>query len=126
MKHVSRLVLPLLLLLAACAGNVARQEVLLPAIVSSWQSVKVQVERELRAAPDVAGDAAVVSADDALAKGDPVAIAAAPWPLLEQLALADITRREGAAEIGPGVAKILRARLADMAESRSLYLRRTQ
>ncbi|MBL8752281.1 MAG: hypothetical protein JNK15_03185 [Planctomycetes bacterium] len=123
--------LPILFLLVAsllvsCAGTAARQSALLPAIASSWSAVRVQVTRELAAAPDPAGTAAVFDADAALAKGDPVAIAAVPWSLLEGLALADVQRREAAAEIGPGVAKILRGRLADLAESRSLYLRRTQ
>lgn len=109
---------------SGCAGSIARHEVLLPAMVGAWTNIRVQVERELQRAPDPGATAAVAAADEALRIGDPVAIAAVRWDVLDMLAVRDIDRRVAALEIGPGVAESLRGRLAEFAESRAQYLRR--
>lgn len=119
--HPTRYFLPLLL--AACAGTAAREHVQLPALANAWSRLRVGVERELAAAPSPAGAAALEQADRAFVVGTPAAVAVVPWPMLEQLARDDATRRLQAGEIGPGVAESRLALVDDFARSRALYLR---
>lgn len=112
-----------LFLVACCTGTAAREQLLLPAIAGSWGKVRPMVERELERTPDAEAAAALVDVDAAVKVGPPSRLAAVQWPRLEQLAEADIDRRLAAGEIGPGVAKSLRGLLADLAESRAVYLR---
>ncbi|MBL8756326.1 MAG: hypothetical protein JNK15_23735 [Planctomycetes bacterium] len=116
--------MPLMLLLAACAGTAARQQVLLPAIAGAWSDVRLQVVRELLQVPNTEATAAVAAADRAIASGDAVQVATVPWPLIEQTALADVDRRLAADQIGPLVAESLRGRITDLRESIALYIRR--
>lgn len=123
MQRSKQALLSLLLLTAACAGTIARENALLPALRGAWAGIKVQVERELAITPDATATAAVVAADAALQSGDAVAVVAVDWPRIEALAEADIVRRMVAGQIGPGVAVSLRGRLAEFAEARALYTR---
>lgn len=120
------LLLPLLLLLGACAGQTARDNVQLPALASTWGRLRPAVERELAATPNPTGAAALVQADQAFAAGTPSAIAVVPWSVLDDLARADTDRRLAAGEIGPGVAESRRGLIDDFARSRALYLRAPQ
>ncbi|MEY5098845.1 MAG: hypothetical protein RJA36_1564 [Pseudomonadota bacterium] len=108
-----------LLLLAACAGTAARQNLLLPALVSTWAHIKVQVLRNTPAL-EPAADAA----SQALEVGDPTQIAAVDWASLEMAAADDTEKRLQAGLIGLNVAVSLRNRLADFTSSRNLYLRK--
>lgn len=124
MNHLNRLALVAIsLIVVACAGTAARQNVLLPALASTWASIRVQIERQASFQDDTQAPKVAAAASAALTSGDPVAIAAVNWTLLEDLALADIDRRIAAREIGPLVAESLRGRLVDFAASRRLYLR---
>jgi hypothetical protein len=106
---------PLLLLLLAavpaCTAVGAKQVALLPSLQQSWPKWRGDVQRELAAAPDPGGSAAVAAADAALQDGAPAAVAAVDWRLLVRLAEGDIARRAKAGDLGPDVAEIMRARL---------------
>lgn len=123
MKHFAPLALVAITIFAACAGSAARQNVMLPALASTWASIRVQVEREAATTGNTAAAPVVQAANLALESGDPVKIASVNWTLLEELALADIDRRVAAREVGPLVAESLRGRIQDFAASRRLYLR---
>lgn len=121
MRHL--LTPALLVLLAACAGSHTRNEVHLPALQNAWDHIRVQVIRELALSPEPGAEAALVAADHALEKGDPILIATVRWPVLEELAEGDIRRRHAEGQLGPTVAAELRGRLADFAEARKLFTR---
>lgn len=112
-----------LALLLSCAGNAARQDVLLPAMRTAWTTMRTEVAREVAATSSSTGAAAAAAADAALAIGTPAAVAAVDWPTIEQLDEGDITRRAKAGEIGPGVAASLRERAAQFRQNRLTYAR---
>lgn len=124
MRHLTKWAsLALFMIAAACAGTTARAEVLLPALRQAWAGIRGGVERELVVAPDAAGTAALAGADAALRSGDQIAVAAVAWPVLDALAMADITRRTAAGQIGPGVAESWRERLRQFAAARATFNR---
>ena len=110
---------------SSCAGAAARANVLLPAMQADWQSIRVAVDRQVATVDDLAQRQAVVAADAAMATGDPVAIAAVPWPLLDDAHEADVVRRIAAGEISPGVADSLRERLRQFAIARTTLTTRS-
>ncbi len=112
-------------LAAACAGNAARSNAMLPALSQAWASIRVQVMREHDAAPNPAVKVAIADADRAIVAGDLVAFLSVDWALLDVTAEADVQRRLLAGTIGPLTAESLRGRLTEFAESRTLYTRRT-
>lgn len=123
----TKLIAGLLLLLAACAGTLARSNALLPAMRDAWASMRTQVEREAQASGQVELAAPqVAKADEGLAADDAVKIGAVDWALLDELVDRDITRRLGVGELGPIPAGSLREQLRRFVESRDLYLRRNQ
>lgn len=110
----------------ACAGYQARQHVLLPAMQQAWGGefgIRAQAERSaaLEADPVSAG-AAVTQADAALASGVVAQIAASPWPVVDDLAAADIARRITLGEISLGVGDSQRERLLQFQRSRTTLL----
>lgn len=122
--------LPLLLLLLpccamapACAGARAREHALLPALVEVWPRIREGMAREAAAQGRAEASGVVEAADVALRSGDLSAIAAVPWPLLDELALADVQRRAAAGQLGPDVVPILRGRLEQFAAQRTKLLR---
>lgn len=123
MKIVAKLGLLAVFLASACAGSAARSEALLPAMRQAWQGIRECVVRELAAAPDANGAAALVGADTALRLDDPVGLAAVDWRILDELASSDVARRLAAGQISQGVAESLAERLARFAEARATYTR---
>ena len=126
MKHFYRVGLLLVLLVAACTGNAARQHALLPTLRTSWTSIRVEVLREADVVQHATGAAVVAAADEALAAGDPIKVAAVDWPTAEQLAADDVDRRVAAGLIGPGVGGSLRERHARFTEQRLTFTRTTR
>lgn len=114
----------LVLLLTACAGTKARSEVLLPAIRTAWESVRVGVEREVAAQHHPTGATELAKADEALDAGVAARVVAVDWLLLEQLADADIERRTAAGEVSAGVAVSLRERITQLNAARKAYAQR--
>jgi len=124
MKTIRR-VLPLfLLLLVACAGAAARQNVLLPAITSNWQQLRPGIERELDAAPNPAGTAAIAAADAAFKAANPAALMTVDWQLLDSIAEADVVRQLADGKLGPIGAASRRKLIAEFAEGRDIYARK--
>lgn len=122
--------LPLLLLLLpccamapACAGARAREHALLPALVEVWPRIREGIEREAGVQGSADAAAAIAAADAALQSGDLAAIAAVPWPLLDELALSDLQRRAAAGQLGPDVVPILRGRMQQFVAQRAKLLR---
>ena len=123
---MTRLAAPLFLLsalLLACAGTVARDKALLPALAQTWGHLRQHVEAELQAAPDAHATAQVTAADQAIESGDPTQFAAVDWPALEDQARRHVDRLEAELRVGPHGAGILRARITEFAAARSDYLR---
>lgn len=110
-------------LLLACAGQVARDKALLPALAGTWSHLRPHVEAELQHAPDANASAQVVLATDALAAGDPTQIAAVDWALLEGLADKHVDRLLATSQVGPHGAGVLRARITEFGEHRRTFLR---
>lgn len=123
MKKLRRILPFLFLILVACAGATAREEVLLPAMEMAWPTVRAQVADQLLHAPDDAATATLAAADQALATGNPAAFAAVDWATIDAAAEASIARRELAQEIGPDVAVLLRERLLQFRNARPTYTR---
>lgn len=96
-------------MLAACAGNAAREHVGIPAMKLAGPEIKTEA---LRGADDL-GDITVEAFFEAVASGDADRIveAASMWPTVRAAAEADITARVAAGAIGPNVAESLRVRL---------------
>ncbi len=82
--RTTRLLFPILMLTAACAGASARKDVLLPALRGEWPHVR---ELAVRGDAQIAPTAARM--DGALAVGDRPTIAAT-WPPIETAALAGV------------------------------------
>jgi len=107
-----------LLVLAACAGVTARNEVLLPAMEVAWVGVKADVEYGidilvLQGDIEMANDArsALAEFDDVFMTGDRERLPATQWPALADLAAQGIQMRVVIGEIGPGVAESKMERL---------------
>ncbi len=100
--RTTRLLFPILMLTAACAGASARKDVLLPALRGEWPHVR---ELAVRGDAQIAPTAARM--DGALAVGDRPTIAAT-WPPIETAALAGVQAELDAAEIGDHGATIAR------------------
>lgn len=112
-----------IVLAAACIGTRARQHVLLPTMQTSWESIRVEVEREVAAQHHPTGEVQLAAADAALEAGDPIAVATVDWDLLDRLAAADAVRRKAAGLIGPGVVLSLAERRARFAEAVASFTR---
>lgn len=110
-------------LAAGCAGAAARQNVQLPAMRAAWEAIKIEATREANAQQSEPGLAAVGKADAAMTEGTAAAIASAPWPTVDALALGDIQRRVDTGAIGPGVGDSLREELRLFALNRSQFAR---
>ncbi len=123
MKTLRRVLPFLFLVLVACAGAAARQSVLLPSMASTWQQLRPGIERELAAAPDPAGTAAVASANEAFKAANPAALMTVDWQLLDSLAEADVVRQLAAGKLGPIGADSRRSLIAEFAEARGIYAR---
>jgi hypothetical protein len=108
---------------SSCAGTAARDNVLLPAMQNDWQSIRTAVDRQVSTVDDLAQRQALAAADAALQTGNPAAIAAVPWQLLDDAHEADVVRRIAAGEISPGVADSLRERLRQFAIARQTMTR---
>lgn len=112
-----------LFLLLACAGTLARQNTMLPALQATWQQLRPAVEREMAVAPHAATQAASVAADAALAAGDAVAIHSVDWLLIESALEADVVRTLADGRLGPLGAESRRALISEFRASRALYAR---
>jgi hypothetical protein len=123
MKTIRRVLPWLLLVLVACAGAIAREEVQLPSMQMAWSNVRAQVADQLLHAPDDSTTATLAAADQALATGNATALAAVDWEAIEAAAEVSIRRREQAQEIGPHVAESLRERLRQFSAARKTYTR---
>lgn len=119
--------------LVSCSGLSARQEALLPALRLAWPSVEADVRTgieesvlALRLVPPAAEDqrASVSRLADALAAGNPAAVASVAWAPLAESAEFGITRRIARNEISTGVAGSLRERLRNFGEGLTVFLER--
>jgi hypothetical protein len=130
MKTIRRILPCFLLLLAACAsscaGSAARQNVQLPAMQSTWASLREAALRQIAAEHDDALDAAVVAADSAMAVGDPVQILAVDWPRIERAVEIDLARQLATGQLGPLGVESRRGLLVEFADARALYTRTKQ
>jgi uncharacterized protein (DUF1501 family) len=123
MKTIRRILPFFLLILVACAGAAARQNVLLPAMDSNWQQLRPGIERELAAAPNPAGTTAVAAANDAFKAANPAALMTVDWQLLDSIAEADVVRQLADGKLGPIGADSRRKLIAEFAEARGIYAR---
>lgn len=94
------------LLLAACAGVRARDEVLLPAMQLAWPAVREDADRGAAAAS--LDPAPIVAFGAALEGGNRLVVAQQDWEAVRRLAIAGIQDRVQRAEITEGVAESLR------------------
>lgn len=122
MKHLRRILPLFLLLLVACAGAAAREEVQLPSMQQAWAGVRAQIVDQLLQEPSDSTNATLAAADAALSTGG-VSVAAVDWPALDAAAEACIARREASGDIGPDVAGSLRERLLQFRNARKTYTR---
>lgn len=122
MKHLRRILPLFLLLLVACAGAAAREDVQLPSMQQAWANVRAQIADQLIQAPNDSTTATLAAADAALATGG-VSVATVDWATLDAAAEACIDRREAAQDIGPDVADSLRERLKQFRTARKTYTR---
>lgn len=113
-----------LFLLLACAGSIARQQVTLPALRSTWVHLRDNgVTREIEAAPNAAASSAVAAANSAMESGDAAAIQAVGWPAIETVLEADVVRCLATGKLGPLGAESRRALVTEFAEARAIYAR---
>ena len=96
------------LLLSACAGTKARENVLMPAMHEAYVRV---IERHVERGGGDPGESA--SLREALAAGDVVGVLALDWNALRIAALRGIEARLAGGEIGPGVAASIAETLAE-------------
>lgn len=107
-----------LLLLAACTGITARETLLMPTMLTLWDSaishdVAIGIDDALANGGLTEAQAAIwreeaVSMAGALASGDRTAAAEIDWLALRELALAGIQARVTDGELGEGVAESFR------------------
>lgn len=114
------------LAIASCAGQAARQHILLPAMQKCWLVIRADVLRELDRIDDPTARAVLQQADRAVDTGEHAGMASVRWQLLEEIAESSIVRRTDSGEIGPGVAASKRMLLADFKQDRLLYLRQVR
>ncbi len=110
MKLLSKLAVMVLLLLPACAGLHARQDVLLPAMQIAYESIRPDVLAGIDLQPQEQVKFLLVLETDfyaALSAGDIDALLVVRWQDLEIVALEAIDSRLRAGKIGPAVAKLL-------------------
>lgn len=127
--HPMRAVLTALMLLFAscgggCAGQQAREHVLLPAMRQAWSgpySLREMAERAAQAEGSTIADE-LAKADKALASGMPALIAAVAWPRIDDLIVADIVRRITVGEIPIGVGESARESLLQFQRGRAALL----
>jgi len=108
--------LALVLILSACVGTAARENVLLPALSVTWSVIVAPAITDGLAASDLPAEAvelrlaAVERVQLLLDSGDAAKALTIVgiWPVLEPLALAGIEARLADGDIGPGVAASLR------------------
>lgn len=115
------------LILTACAGVKARENVLMPAMSQAYStSIQPMVQRgaELPGVDSSAVEAADVAMVEALDSGERERVAAVDWSLLRAAAEGDVSARLQAGEIGPGVAASLRGLLEEFTVQRARLLAR--
>lgn len=115
------LFVPLLaLVLSACAGTAARENVLLPSMLQVWPRIAIQVHDGATAAVAAAEIPAetllVIDREsermlDALERSDLLALASVNWSGLRPYAIRNIQDRTNAGQIGAGVAATLVERI---------------
>lgn len=117
MKYLATLTL---LLLAACAGNKARQEALFPAVQMVWPNVKADIQRGI----DVAGLAddtvllgQIEQIDNAVDNDNYFLLYGVAWSVLEPYGQAGIADRVATGEVHPLVADSLKERLKNFGAS---------
>jgi hypothetical protein len=120
-----------LLVLTACAGLTARQEVLLPALQMAWPGVSESVTAGIESGrtterltdPEAAMLAGARDATSvALDSGDAAALAVVPWLPLRDEANAGIAHRIAEGEISTGVGESLKERVRQFTEARATFL----
>jgi len=115
------------MLVSACAGTIARDNTLLPALRLAWPEVKAGAERFADGPPEnLPAITAIADADRALVDSEvpETAMANVDWDLVIQMAREDILERVGKQEIGPGVGASLDERLIRFEQAVNKYLRR--
>lgn len=104
---------------AGCTGIKARQEILLPALVAAWPSVRAEA---------VLGDATIeptaTSADAAFESQDKAQIALVKWSLIQAAATAGIAAKVQSGTVSAGVAESLRERDRQFFGGIQTYLQR--
>lgn len=111
-------------LLLSCAGQAARQNVLLPSMREAWSAIRVRVLAEAALQDDsLVVQQEVEKADAALLLGDPSKLLAVNWPLIYNTSEGDIVRRLEAGRIGPGAAASLREEVRLFELSKGKYTR---
>ncbi len=121
---IARLTLVAVLVLGACAGIRARESGLMPVMASAYRLV---VAAQVAAAPDA--DLALVARIEArflsgLDSGDRIMVIPNDWGILRALALAGISHRLTAEEIGPNGAAVLRETIAQIDKNMQLLMAR--
>lgn len=109
-------------LASACAGGVARERVLLPAMRSAWPSIRLQAEHIATPVEAIT----VAAMDQAMQIGTEMALASADWQAVKSLAVARIYERTAAGEIGPGVAASLSERVNQFDRAFRAFITRKQ
>lgn len=119
---IARLTLVAVLVLGACAGIRARESGLMPVMASAYRLV---IAEQVAAAPNA--DPVIVARIEerflsGLDSGNRIMVIPGDWGFLRILALAGISHRLAAEEIGPNGAAILRETVAQMDESMQLLM----
>lgn len=109
---ISRIVaIATLMLLAACAGTRAKQNILVPQLQATWPEIRFDIER---AAPE---DALTIEeideAEGYIMSGIRVQLRKIYWPDLEAAALSGIEEQLLSGELSEGVAVSLREQLSN-------------
>lgn len=102
----------ILLLASACAGILARDHVLFPAVQRAWPAVKEDYMLGARLSqPTQIAAATVAQIDQAVATGDYRLLAGVQWSLLDPICRAGVQARITEGEISAGVAGSYHQRL---------------
>lgn len=110
--------LTLLLVLAACAGAIAREHVLWPQIKSVWPAIKVDIEHGIGdVVPSLAVADTIRRIDSAVSTDDHALLRGVDWPLLEPLAERGVRLRVQNNEIGEGLAASLLERIKQFSKA---------
>lgn len=116
----------LAMFIAACAGNLVRDEVAEPALASVWTRVRVDIAAELENEPSAEGSLALAQADAAITTGDNMRMAGVPWPKLMLIARAGIQREASGGGLHPAVAESLIERVSQFQQTIDAYLKRSK